>query len=156
MNITKPALYYYVKNKEDILLQCTEISLDFVRAALLAANEGGGTGVERLRTFFRKYSQHVTGDYGYSLIREGEKHLNGKRKSELFSHLRAGQEVLMEIIALGIADGTIAPCRAKHVAYILFSTFNQMPVWYDPFGPLSISELTDQLLDLVMRGLEPR
>lgn len=39
LNVSKPALYYYVKNKEDILLQCTEISLELIMGIFTEVNQ---------------------------------------------------------------------------------------------------------------------
>jgi AcrR family transcriptional regulator len=156
LNVSKPALYYYVKNKEDILLQCTEISLELIMGIFTEVNQPEKSGRDRLRDYFRRYAGACTGDYGYALIREGNKHLSPENKARLRKILSQGQDAVEELIETGIKDGSIAQCRAKYVAYVLFSTFNQMAFWYSPDGEKSEAEVADQLLRIVFSGIEPR
>lgn len=44
LDVSKPALYYYVKNKEDILLQCTEISLELIMGIFEKVNDPAEQG----------------------------------------------------------------------------------------------------------------
>ena len=156
LEVSKPALYYYVKNKEDILLQCTEISLELIMEVFEQVNSLDLSGLKRVRAYFRQYAEVCTGDYGYALIREGNKHLGPENKAKMRSIMSRGQEAVEGLIEVGIKDGSIAPCQAKYVAYVLFSTFNQMAFWYSPDGGMSKAEVADQLLEIVFSGIVPR
>ncbi len=62
--VTKPALYYYAKNKEDILMQCARISLERVELCFTSAKEVQGNGLDRIRVFFRVYANMVVSEFG--------------------------------------------------------------------------------------------
>jgi AcrR family transcriptional regulator len=156
LDVSKPALYYYVKNKEAILLQCTEISLELIMDIFEQVNQSELSGLERLRNYFCRYAELCTGDFGYSLIREGNKHLGAENKARMRKIMGQGQDAVEELIQTGIRDGSIAPCQVKYVAYVLFSTFNQMAFWYSPDGILSETKIADELLKIVFSGIEPR
>lgn len=156
VEVSKPALYYYVKNKEDILVQCTEISLELIMDIFEEVNRPELSGLDRLRAYFIRYAQVTTGDYGYALIREGNKHLCVENRKKLRKIMRQGQDAVEKFVEVGIADGSIAQCQPKYVAYLLFSTFNQMAFWYDPEGGRSEAEIAEELLSIAISGLAPR
>ena len=43
LQISKPTLYYYVKNKDDILFQCVNRGLEMMQQAIQQAGQSGGT-----------------------------------------------------------------------------------------------------------------
>ena len=57
MGVSKPFLYYYLKNKEDILFECSRIATEQLHAVLEEVRAGRGTGWERLRLLFRGYAR---------------------------------------------------------------------------------------------------
>ena len=54
LNVTKPTLYYYFKNKEEILFECVRIGLEMIDEAAENVARRGGTGVEQLFAVMRK------------------------------------------------------------------------------------------------------
>lgn len=153
LEVTKPALYYYAKNKEDILLQCAHISLERVEACFETAQKAKGDGQNRIWVFFREYAVLVVSNFGSSLMREARRNLTGENQKSLWQTLRDGQDFLEAIIKEGIQDGSIRPCNSKRLAQLLFSAFNQMPSWYDPHGILKPEEMADEILELVVYGV---
>ena len=49
LGVTKPTVYYYVQNKEQLLFECFQAGLVPIREALRRAEAMEGTGRERLR-----------------------------------------------------------------------------------------------------------
>ena len=49
LQVTKPTIYHYFSNKDEILFECTRRGLDAIATAAREAAERGGSGVERLR-----------------------------------------------------------------------------------------------------------
>jgi len=151
--LTKPSLYYYAKNKEDILLQCAFVSLEGVEACFEAANAETGNGLQRLRIFFRRYAELVVSDFGSALMREARRNLTGRRQQNLRQTLLDGQKLLEGIIARGVEDGSIRNCSQKRIAQLLFSAFNQMPEWFNRDGPASPEGIADQMMDIFFEGI---
>lgn len=156
VKVSKPALYYYVKNKEDILLQCIEISLELIMDLFEQVNRTELNGLDRLRGYFHKYGEICVEDYGYALILEGHKHLSPANKQKMQKIMRRGQEAVEQLVEVGIKDGSIAPCEPKYVAYLLLSTFNQMAFWFNPSGAYSRAKIVNELLNIAFSGLIPR
>ncbi|MBY5974588.1 TetR/AcrR family transcriptional regulator [Maritimibacter alexandrii] len=154
LDLTKPALYYYARNKENILMQCALVSLERVGLCFDAAQGSTGDGLDRVHVFFRSYAALVVSDFGSSLMREARRNLTGKNQEKLRQTLRDGQDFLEEVIEAGIKDKSIRECSPKRLAQILFSAFNQMPEWYDPDGPEPPEVIGDQILNLMTNGIK--
>lgn len=68
LNITPPALYYYVKSKDELLAECGRIAFGQLSEALAAAKTQGLSGYESLIVFFRHYAEIITDDFGRCLV----------------------------------------------------------------------------------------
>ncbi len=154
-NLTKPALYYYARNKEDILMQCAQISLERVEACFKVAQETGNDGLGRTRIFFRHYADLVGSEFGARLTIEARQNLTGQNQKAFQQTLREGQDLLESILKEGVRDGTVRQCDTKRLAQLLFSAFNQMPIWFNSDGSKSAEEIAEELLDLVVSGGRP-
>ena len=53
-NVTKPTLYYYIKNKEDILVKCEEVTCGRINSMLDDVMDTDASGYEMLHQFIRK------------------------------------------------------------------------------------------------------
>jgi hypothetical protein len=63
---------------------------------------------------------------------------------------------MREMLVDAVTDGTIAPTDIRMTAFALAGALNWPARWYDPAGPLSVEQLADALVDILMRGLDPR
>ena len=60
LNVSKPTLYYYVKNKDEILLQCVSQGLEMTLEGIEASRQAGGNAVDQLRACMQVYAGIVT------------------------------------------------------------------------------------------------
>ncbi|MBY0409340.1 MAG: TetR/AcrR family transcriptional regulator, partial [Burkholderiaceae bacterium] len=72
LNVSKPTLYYYIKNKDEILLQCVRQGLNMMLEGIEASRTAGGRAIDQLMTCMRVYARIVTMDFGMCLIRVGD------------------------------------------------------------------------------------
>ncbi len=54
------------------------------------------------------------------------------------------------LIVEGIADGSIKPCHPGLVSSMLFGSLNWVPRWYQEGGKLSIEQVVDSFMDVVL------
>ena len=155
LNVTKPTLYYYVKNKDDILFGCQHMAFDYIKDALDEAETGDGPGMEKLRHFLTRFARLMTEDAGACLIRTGIKPLKAESQSKLRAFAKRLDRALRGIIEAGIADGSIRPCNPRLASYAIFSGFAGIAQWFDPEGEFDIDEVTETYLDLFGRALAP-
>ncbi len=48
LHVSKPTLYYYVKSKDDILLECVRHALAMMQAGIAEVRQGGGRALDQL------------------------------------------------------------------------------------------------------------
>jgi AcrR family transcriptional regulator len=153
LNITKPALYHYFRNKEEILVEIYRLGTDLIDEMLDSIEADEKPGLDKVADFIAGYIQIVTGDFGRAVIRldDGELSKAGRklvrgRKREIDHRLRA-------LIEGGIGDGSIASCDAKIASFLLAGAIHGMAAWYEPAGPLKLSAITNQYVRLLTGGL---
>ena len=156
LQVTKPTLYYYIKNKEEILFECVRLGLELLRSAIADAAASGGTALDKLKAAMHEYAMIVTRDFCMCLIRVGEDPLapTGRKKlrclkAELDHEFRA-------LIEQGIAEGSLAPCDPKLAAFTLAGALSWIGRWYDPKGPLSAEQVARDSTAVLMNGLTSR
>src|ERR1700691_2416142 len=65
LNVTKPTIYYYVANKEQLLLECIFAGLERVLEPFRAPPVQGVTARERFNDVIRHYAQAIASEYGW-------------------------------------------------------------------------------------------
>lgn len=153
LHVTKPTLYYYVKNKDEILFECVNIGLQMLEEAVDRERARGGTAIDQLRAAMRSYVEIVTQDFGMCLIRVGEDPLppEGQRKLRKFKAKLDHQ--FRELVQQGILEGSIVDCDPKIAAFTLAGALSWIGRWYRPDGPLQPQEIADQCIALLTHGL---
>ncbi len=153
LNITKPALYHYFRNKEEILVEIFRLGTDLIDRMLDGIEQEQKTGLDKVADFIAGYIRIIAGDFGRAVIRldDGELSRSGRklvrsRKREIDHRVRA-------LIERGIEDGSIAPCDAKISAFILAGSIHGLASWYEPAGPMELTAIIDQYLRMHSSGL---
>src|SRR5688572_25248719 len=57
LNVTKPTLYYYFRNKDEILAECVRIGLEMIDGAVAEATGEGRNARDRLEAALRRYAE---------------------------------------------------------------------------------------------------
>jgi AcrR family transcriptional regulator len=153
LNITKPALYYYFRNKEEILLECYRWGTTLIHESLRKIAGHPGTGLEKVEAFIRIYANVITGNFGRCVMRLDEGHLSPEARLEVRRYKRRIDRGLRALIREGIADGSIAPCDPKMATFAIAGAVNWMCMWYRPDGALSAEEIASQFAHTLTRGL---
>jgi AcrR family transcriptional regulator len=156
LGITKPTIYHYLGNKDQVLLECVTIGLNQLLAAADQARAEPGTGIERLQIFLRRYSEIIMDDYGRCVIRTGEEALAPASIRRFRELKRAIDTAMRALINEGISDGSIAPIDSKLLAFTLAGALNWPARWHNPNGGRNTWELAEQLVSLLTTGFEPR
>jgi AcrR family transcriptional regulator len=156
LGVTKPTIYHYFGNKENILLECVERGLSELSAAARAAAKDGDRGLERLRAFLIRYAEINMDDFGRCVIRTADEQLSpdGRRR---FRAAKADiDRALRAMIEDGVADRSVAPqSDVKLAAFALAGALNWPARWFDPKGPRSSEEVARTLVETLLNGFTP-
>jgi len=153
LNVTKPTIYYYVKNKDQILFECVRIGLEMLEDASAQVEGTEATGLSKLIALWRVYVKIVTEDFGRCLILVGEDPLPAGTRKELRALKGRIDKRFRSVIVEGIEDGSIRPCDPKMAAFAAAGALSWIARWYDPRGPLGPEQLADQMIDLLVNGV---
>jgi AcrR family transcriptional regulator len=153
LNITKPALYHYFRNKEEIFLACYRLGAALIEDILNDIAAHCGNGLEKVDAFIYSYANVLTVNFGRCVIRLDEGDLSPEAVAEVRSYKRKIDTRLRSFIQEGIRDGSITPCDPKIAAFSIAGAVNWISVWYDPQGPLSAEEIAAQFSRTLTQGL---
>lgn len=156
LNITKPALYHYFQNKEQILLECYRLGTGLIEETLNEIAAHGGAGAEKVEAFIYSYANVMTINFGRCVMRLDEGDLSGEARSEVRKYKRKIDRRLRSFIQEGIDDGSITPCDVKIAAFSVAGALNWICHWYEPDGALSGEEIAKQFARTLTHGLARR
>ena len=153
LKITKPAVYYYFRNKQELLYECYVQAFDLADAALDGATNEGRTGLEKLELFVRAYLLNgATPDSHIVPLRE-QRALPPNLRQRLDRRRRGRRDRLRALVAEGVSDGSIRPCDPKGVISAWAGAVGWILESYNPRGPLGFGEVAEQLIALLLHGL---
>lgn len=153
LKITKPALYHYFDNKEDILLECYRLGVGLIEKTLSEIADHGGTGLQKVEAFIHSYALVMTVNYGRCVMRLDEGDLTSDARTEVRAYKKKIDRRLRGFIQEGMEDGTIAQCDTKIAAFSIAGALNWICMWYEPEGALSPAEIAMQFARTLTLGL---
>ena len=156
LKISKPTIYHYLGNKEQVLLECVMRGVHLLQTAADKAEQSPGTGLERLRRFLCQYAEINMDDFGRCVIRTNDDALSDEGRRRFREVKRAIDQSLRALLTAGIADGSIAAVDVKIAAFTLAGALNWPARWHDPNGPLSAAEAAAAMVDILIGGIAPR
>jgi AcrR family transcriptional regulator len=156
LHMKKGNLYYYFRNKEEILFACHQYSLDRLTQLLEDVQHSRMGADEKLRRLIVAFVHTILDElHGTALILELEAlspaHLKTViARRDTFDH---GVRLVLEE---GMANGVFAPSDAKLLAFAFFGAVNWIPRWFSPEGPASSQQIADLFADFFITGLRRR
>lgn len=156
LNVTKPALYYYFKSKEEILFRCHMFALDLGDRAVKEARASEGSGREMLARYLGRYIELLTSELGDLAMLSEVDALTGDYRREILRRRRRFDRQFRNMIAAGVADGSIRPVDPKLSVFFFMGTVHTLTRWYRPEGALTGSQVAAAFVDFLLEGLRPR
>ncbi len=140
LGLTDPALYYYVRNKEELVYLCYLRAADVGREAMERAVAEDGNGLERVRRYLRYHIEIMVGDRGPIAIMSEIPSLKPEHRDEILELSRRHSLAFEQMLEQGIEDGSIAECDVRMTGNAIMGAINWIPKWYH--GDSDIAEQT--------------
>lgn len=156
LGVTKPTVYYYVSNKEQLLFECFRAGLEPIRLALRRAEQAQGTGRDRLREVIRDYAVAIASDYGWCMVRAEHQDLGSELGAQVRVLKAEIDRGIRRLLQDGIADGSIAPLDPKLAAFAIAGALNWIAHWYRAGRSLTPEQVAETFVGLLEHGLAPR
>jgi AcrR family transcriptional regulator len=155
LGLTDPALYYYVKNKEELVYLCYVRAADVGREAMERAVGEGGCGLEQVQRYLRYHIEIMVGGRGPIAILSEIPSLKPDHRKEVLELSRRHSLKFEEMLQRGISDGSISKCDVRMTGNAIMGSINWIPKWYH--GDAAIAEkIIAEFPTVFARGLETK
>ena len=156
LGVSKPTIYHYLGNKDQVLFECVTRGVAQLRAAADAALASPGSGLERLNSFLRRYAEITMTDFGRIIVLTSDAELSDE-SAQRFRALKRDIDLAMrELIEAALADGSVAPVDVRLAAFTIAGAINWTARWHRHDGPQAPEEVAAQMVGLLTNGLAPR
>jgi AcrR family transcriptional regulator len=152
LQMKKGNLYYYFKNKEEILFACHQYSLDRLTLLLEEIAASGASADVKLRRLVDAFVHTILDElHGTALFLDLEA-LSPAHLQAVIARRDAFDRGVRHVLEEGMAKGVFAPGDPKLLAFALFGAVNWIPRWYSPDGPASSQTIADLFADFFIAG----
>ena len=154
LQMKKGNLYYYYRNKEEILFACHQYSLDQLTQLLDEVNRSELGPDEKLRRLISAFVHTILDElHGTALFLDLEA-LGPAHLKTVIARRDRFERGVRRILEDGIESGRFASGNPKLLAFVLFGAVNWIPRWFNPEGPASSQQIADLFADFFIRGLK--
>ena len=130
LGLTDAALYYYVRNKEELVYLCYVRAADVGREAMESARADGQDGMDTVLRYLRYHIELMVGERGPIAIMSEIPSLKPSHRKQVLELSRRHSMDFEAIIEAGITDGSIAPCDVRMTGNAIMGSINWIPKWY--------------------------
>jgi len=153
LHMKKGNLYYYFKNKEEILFACHQYSLDRLMQLLHEVQHSGLSADEKLRRLVDAFVHTILDElHGTALFLDLEALTPAHLKAAIMRRDEFERGV-RDVLAEGMKGGIFAEGDPKLLAFAMFGAVNWIPRWYKPEGAASSKTIADLFADFFVAGL---
>ena len=152
LGLTDAALYYYVRNKEELVYLCYVRAADLGREALDRAWADGENGMDVILRYFRYHIEMMVGDRGPIAIMSEIPSLKPDHRDEVLELSRRHSKNFEAVLEAGIKDGSVAPCNVRMTGNAIMGSINWIPKWFHG-DPELAQKLVEEFPEILARGL---
>ena len=151
--MTKGNLYYYFKNKEEILFACHEYSLDKLLTLMGDVHAENITPEAKLRKLVLAFVHTILDDlHGTALTLDPEA-LSPPLLKRVITKRDQFDHGMRTIIQQGIDQGQFRPGDPKMIEFAMMGAVNWISKWFDPAGEQTSDQIGDAFADYLVGGL---
>jgi len=156
LKMKKGNLYYYFRNKEEILFAFHQYSLDRLMELIDEVERSGEPPERKLRTLIVAFVHTILDElHGTALFLDLEALSPAHLRTVIVRRDRFDQAV-RRVLEEGIAAGLFADADPKLLSFAILGAVNWIPRWFNPEGPASSQQIADRFADYLVAGLRVR
>ena len=156
LGVTKPALYYHVKNKEEILRLICLLILSIAEEPLQRIVESDLPPAEKLQ---RAIEHHIAiaanRSPALTVFYREQQHLTGPFAKEIILRQKDYEHYFEQILEEGQATGAFRTVDSKIITFGLLGMCHWLSMWYKPSGRYTPQQIAEIFADTVEHGLIP-
>ena len=150
--ISKTAIYYHFKAKEDLLYEICHTHLTHMFAQGQSIVESDAALLDKIKNFIEMWvvEYDLCRDRAESWLRESP-HLSMPRRKELYLIAISFERMLIDLVDQAIQEKLIRPVNSKIVVRGISGICNWVGNWYRPDGVYDIHTIASEYSSFVMR-----
>jgi AcrR family transcriptional regulator len=152
LGLTDAALYYYVRNKEELVYLCYVRAADLGREALDQARADGENGRDVILRYFRYHIAMMVGERGPIAIMSEIPSLKPEHRDEVLELSRQHSLNFEAALEASIEDGSVAPCNVRLTGNAIMGSINWIPKWFHG-DPELAEKMVNEFPEILARGL---
>ncbi|MCC2657728.1 MAG: TetR family transcriptional regulator [Panacagrimonas sp.] len=156
VGLTKGTLYHYYDSKTALAYECMLASIEDGLQMAQKADEGGGSGLQKLERYLHLQFETLAGRGGSSWLHAEMSVLDETQQAEARRRSREVDARVQKFIEEGVGDGSIVAVDPKVAEFFLMGALNWLPRWYSPDGPMSSVDLAALFIRMMFDGLRAR
>ena len=153
LEMTKGNLYYYFRNKEEILYACHDYSLDAMLSLLSEVQGDDSPPDDKLRRLILAFIHMMLDELQGTALTLDLHALSPTLLRRVIAKRDRFDRGLREIIQQGIDVGLFRPGDPKMIGFAIMGAVNWITKWFDPAGPMSSEEIGQRFADYLVGGL---
>ena len=154
LGLTDAALYYYVKNKEELVYQCYLRAAELGWDALVQGRKEGENGFQQAYLYLRYHIDIMVGERGPVAIMSEIPSLKRSHRNEILQVSRRHGAGFEQLLALGIDDGSVVTCDVRMTGNAIMGSINWIPKWFHGDAKMA-DQIRREFPQILMNGLRP-
>ncbi len=154
LEMTKGNLYYYFKNKEDILFACHDYSLDLLLTLMADVQAEASSPEAKLRRLVLAFVHLILDELHATALTLDPEALSPPLLKKIIAKRDQFDHGMRDIIQQGIDQGVFAPGDPKLIEFAMMGAINWIAKWFDPAGPQTSTTIGDAFADYLVGGLK--
>jgi AcrR family transcriptional regulator len=153
MGVTRPTLYYYFKNKEEILIA---LLLELISAdkVLESVDDPERTAYDRLRDLLRRIgAQVVEQPARLRIVNRNYAQVPEQFQQDFSAQRRRVRAAMTRTLEEAIATGAVRPVDPKLTTSIIFGAITGIPDWYHYSDPVTAGETVEAIVTMLLDGI---
>jgi AcrR family transcriptional regulator len=153
LRMTKGSLYYYFKNKEEILYFCHDYSLDILLELLARVEAETRSPDQRLRQLIVAFVHMIIDELQGTALTMDLTALSPPLLRRVIAKRDQFDRGIRRILKEGMALGLFVPGDPKLLTFAILGAVNWITRWFDPRGPARSEEIAQAFADFLLAGL---
>jgi AcrR family transcriptional regulator len=153
LHMTKGSLYYYFRNKEEILYFCHDYSLDILLELLKDVETEGRPPDEKLRRLILAFVHMIIDELHGTALTMDLQALSPRALRRIIVKRDRFDRGIRRVLEEGMEAGVFARADPKLLAFAILGAVNWIPRWFDPRGRATSEEIAQAFAEYLLSGL---
>ena len=154
LEITKPAIYYYFKSKDEILCELYSTTMDYLLEHIESIFYKNDSSITKLKNMITMHVQVVTTNIPLiTIVLQEQKELPIVHRKNMKNKNKKYGDYFLQVIQKGINDGEFIDANAFLLTQNIIGMCNGLLTWYDPKGNYTSEQLCETIISIVMKGV---